>query len=120
MYENNWASLNSRPVPAWFEDAEFGIFIHWGLYSVPAFAQKGQYAEWYGFNLLNKESATYKFHVENYGADFQYADFVKDFKAELFDAEEWVKLFEKAGAKYINIVSKHHDGFCMYDTDYAW
>ncbi|MEI6579873.1 MAG: alpha-L-fucosidase [Eubacteriales bacterium] len=120
MYENNWASLNSRPVPAWFEDAKFGIFIHWGLYSVPAWAEKGRYAEWYGYNLLNKEDATFKFHTENYGADFQYADFVKDFKAELFDANEWVKLFEKAGAKYINIVSKHHDGFCMYKTDYAW
>lgn len=120
MYENNWEALNSRPVPLWFEDAKFGIFIHWGLYSVPAFAEKGKYAEWYGYNLSNKESATYKFHERNYGANFQYADFVKDFKAELFDAGEWVKLFEKAGAKYINFVSKHHDGFCMYDTDYAW
>ncbi len=120
MYENNWESLNSRPIPSWFEDAKFGIFIHWGLYSVPAFAEKGRYAEWYGSEMMNKDSSTYKFHVRNYGEGFMYADFVKDFKAELFDAEEWVKLFEKAGAKYINIVSKHHDGFCMYKTDYAW
>lgn len=120
MYQNNWESLNARPVPAWFEDAKFGIFIHWGLYSVPAFAKKGQYAEWYGHNMLDKNSETWRFHVKNYGENFQYADFVKDFKAELFDAQEWVKLFEDAGAKYINIVSKHHDGFCMYKTDYAW
>ena len=120
MYENNWESLNSRPIPSWFEDAKFGIFIHWGLYSVPAFAPKGRYAEWYGNEMLNKESETYKFHVKNYGENFKYADFIKDFKAELFDAKEWVKLFEEAGAKYINIVSKHHDGFCMYETGYAW
>lgn len=120
MYQNNWDSLNARPVPAWFEDAKFGIFIHWGLYSVPAWAPKGKYAEWYGMHMLDKQGETCQFHVENYGEAFQYADFVKDFKAELFDAQEWVKLFEDAGAKYINIVSKHHDGFCMYKTDYAW
>lgn len=120
MYENNWESLNSRPIPSWFEDAKFGIFIHWGLYSVPAYAARGKYAEWYGMHMLDKQDSTYQFHAENYGENFQYADFVKDFKAELFDAEEWAKLFQKAGAKYINIVSKHHDGFCMYKTGYAW
>lgn len=120
MYENNWESLNSRPIPSWFEDAKFGIFIHWGLYSVPAWAPRGSYAEWYGFNMHNKDNPTYDFHREQYGENFKYANFVKDFKAELFDADEWVKLFEKAGAQYINIVSKHHDGFCMYQSDYAW
>lgn len=120
MFENNWESLNSRQVPAWFEDAKFGIFIHWGLYSVPAFAPKGNYSEWYWYNLNKEGNPTRDFHEETYGKDFQYTDFVNGFKAELFDAKAWVDLFEKSGAKYMNIVSKHHDGFCLYKTDYAW
>ncbi len=99
MYTNDWESLNSRPLPTWFEDAKFGIFIHWGLYSVPAYAPLGTYAEWYGYNMNNPENETYHFHRKNYGENFKYSDFVKDFKAELFDAEDWVSLFEKAGAK---------------------
>ncbi len=125
LYEANWESLDSRPVPKWFGDAKFGIFIHWGLYSVPAYSKKGGYAEWYGcyLELARREGwedyPILKFHNRTYGKDFDYADFVKDFKAEMFDANEWVKLFQNAGAKYINFVSKHHDGFCMYKTDYA-
>ena len=124
IYENNWESLNLRPVPGWFEDAKFGIFIHWGLYSVPAYAPRGQYAEWYGYHCDEREAETgneyYKYHQETYGKDFKYSDFVSGFKAENFDAKQWVKLFEEAGAKYINFVSKHHDGFCMYQTEHAW
>lgn len=119
-YENNWESLNSRPVPQWFADAKFGIFIHWGLYSVPAFTGKGQYAEWYKMQLGDTESPAAVFHNRVYGKSFLYEDFVKDFKAELFDAHRWAELFAHSGAKYINFVSKHHDGFCMYKTDYAW
>lgn len=123
-YQNNWESLNSRPVPQWFADAKFGIFIHWGLYSVPAFAPKGQYAEWY-WNALNcpnpneNQLAFREFHKKTYGENFDYTDFVGMFKAECFDADEWAQLFERSGAKYINLVSKHHDGFCMYKSEYA-
>ncbi len=121
LYEKNWASLNTRPVPAWFEDAKFGIFIHWGLYSVPAFAGKTDYAEWYGWNLRSeKENATTAFHKRVCGGKKQYADFVADFQAELFDAGEWADIFRRSGAKYINFVSKHHDGFCMFKTAHAW
>ena len=118
-YENNWASLNARPVPAWFADAKFGIFIHWGLYSVPAYTKTGDYAEWYAKQLEEGKPEVRAFHERVYGKA-AYADFVSGFKAELFDAEKWADLFERAGAKYINFVSKHHDGFCMYKTDYAW
>lgn len=121
LYENNWQSLNSRPVPEWFGDAKFGIFIHFGLYSVPAFTAEGQYAEWYMIHLQDEgQKAVRDFHKRTYGENFKYEDFVSGFKCELFDADKWAKLFEDSGAKYINITSKHHDGFCLWKTDYAW
>ncbi len=122
-YENNWQSLNSREVPQWFEDAKFGIFIHWGLYSVPAYAPKGCYSEWYAYHCdreTDNDMRYRDFHVKHYGKNFKYNDFVPMFTAENFDAKEWVQLFEDAGAKYMNLVSKHHDGYCLYQSDYAW
>ncbi len=119
LYENNWESLNTRPVPAWFGEAKFGIFIHWGLYSVPAFSDKNQYAEWYGMQINDENHPAREFHDRVYGKDFRYADFVDMFKAELFDADEWAELFRDSGARYINLVSKHHDGFCMYKNPYS-
>lgn len=119
-YENNWQSLNARPVPAWFEDAKFGIFIHWGLYSVPAYTQNGAYAEWYWKQLEEEGSEAGAFHKRVYGENVHYEDFVSGFGAELFDAKKWAELFKKAGAKYINLVSKHHDGFCLYKSAHAW
>lgn len=120
LYENNWESLNARPVPDWFGDAKFGIFIHWGLYSVPAYTRRGQYAEWYGmqYGKANQPEVS-EFHERVYGKNFKYADFVNGFKAELFDADEWAELFQNAGARYINLTSKHHDGFCLFKTDLA-
>ena len=93
-YENNWESLNSRQVPTWFEDAKFGIFIHWGLYSVPAYAPFGDYAEWYGWSLRlenpNERQKMYvEYHKKHYGENFRYEDFVPGFTAENFDADEW-------------------------------
>jgi len=120
IYEPTWESLDSRPCPEWFDEAKFGIFIHWGLYSVPAWAAKGQYAEWYWNHMKNKDGETWKFHVENYGADFKYQDFVAGFKAELFDPAQWAELFAKAGARYIVPTSKHHDGFCLWPSPYSW
>ena len=119
-YENNWESLNARPVPEWFSDAKFGIFIHWGLYSVPAYTAKGQYSEWYMQQYRDEKTETCQFHNRVYGPEYRYEDFVSGFKAELFDAKKWAQLFQKSGARYINLVSKHHDGFCMYKSDYAW
>lgn len=120
-YENNWESLNSRPVPEWFADAKFGIFIHWGLYSVPAYTTRGHYAEWYQWQIEKQpEQGAKEWHDKVYGENYRYTDFVDGFKAELFDAEKWADLFKKSGAKYINITSKHHDGFCLFKTDHAW
>ncbi|MCR5042085.1 MAG: alpha-L-fucosidase [Clostridia bacterium] len=122
-YSNNWQSLNTRPVPEWFSDAKFGIFIHWGIYSVPAYAPKGCYAEWYGYHCSNPDGnendrAYYEHHQKHYPG-MRYNDFVSGFRAENFDARQWVGLFADAGARYMNLVSKHHDGFCMWGSKYS-
>jgi len=113
-YEPNWASLDKRPTPAWFAEGRFGIFIHWGVYSVPAWAPRGRYAEWYWNHMHNKKGATWKYHVKTYGADFKYQQFAPMFKAEKFKPDQWAALFEKAGARYVVLTSKHHYGFCLW------
>lgn len=117
-YQPTWESLDSRPVPQWFKDAKFGIFIHWGVYSVPAYSTVGNYAEWYQNGLVNGDSARIKFHKEKFG-NRTYYDLANDFKAELFNPDEWAKLFEASGAKYIVLTSKHHDGFCLWPSKEA-
>lgn len=112
-YKDNWDSLARHKTPQWFLDAKFGIFIHWGIYSVPAFG-----SEWYSRNMYIQGSPEFEHHVKTYGAhkDFGYKDFIPMFKAENFDAAEWISLFKRAGAKYIVPVAEHHDGFQMYDS----
>ncbi|MEP7251523.1 MAG: alpha-L-fucosidase [Ginsengibacter sp.] len=121
-YDSTWESLDSRKVPEWFTDAKFGIFIHWGVYSVPAWAPKGNYAEWYQHALHDSASKTLEYHKKTYG-DMSYYKFGDMFKAELFNPDEWAQLFEKSGAKYIVLTSKHHDGFCLWpskEADREW
>ena len=115
-YEPNWKSLDQRPTPQWFEDAKFGIFIHWGVYSVPAWGEKTKYAEWYWHDMMNKNGGTWKFHEKTYGADFKYEDFAPRFNAEMFDPDQWADLFEKSGAKYVVLTSKHHEGFPLWPS----
>ncbi len=112
-YQATWESLEKYKIPDWFRDAKFGIFIHWGIYSVPAFQN-----EWYPRNMYVKDSKEFKHHIEVYGPQnkFGYKDFIPMFKAQNFDADKWVDLFKKAGAKYIVPVAEHHDGFAMYNT----
>ncbi len=119
-YEANWESIDSRPNPQWFEDAKFGIFIHWGVYSVPAWGPEDRYAEWYWHDMQNKDGATWQFHKETYGEEFKYQDFVPDFTCELFDPAEWADIFKRSGAKYIVLTSKHHEGYCLWPNDEAW
>jgi alpha-L-fucosidase len=113
-FRPDWESLQNYQVPTWYEDAKFGIFIHWGLYSVPAFA-----SEWYSRNMYQPGSEEFKHHVATYGpqSKFGYKDFIPVFRAERFDASPWARLFREAGAKYVVPVAEHHDGFPMYDSN---
>jgi len=130
-YRPAWESLDKRPTPAWFEDSKFGIFIHWGVYSVPAWGPTGddvgvydKYSEWYWNKLLNKSSKVNRhfeeFHLRTYGPNFKYQDFAPMFKAELFRPDEWADLFRKSGAKYIVLTSKHHEGFTLWPSAHSW
>lgn len=114
-----WESLDARPTPEWFLDAKFGVFIHWGVYSVPAWGVVGQYSEWYWRRIASttaKEAPWREFHAKNYGESFHYMDFAPQFKAELFDARRWADLFARAGIKYVVPTSKHHDGFALWPS----
>jgi alpha-L-fucosidase len=118
-YQPTWESIDARPVPAWFEDAKFGIFIHYGLYSVPAWAKKGEYSEWY-WECMAKRGELWDRHVRVWGEDFAYQDFVRHFNCEFYDADHWADLFQRSGARYVVPTSKHHDGFCLWPSRFAW
>src|SRR5689334_20939051 len=124
-YEANWESLDKRPTPNWYTDARFGIFIHWGVYSVPAYSPVGKYAEWYWNSLdkgptdRGKPNPTWEFHKKNYGENFPYANFAPMFKTEMYDPAYWAKVFEESGAKYIVLTSKHHEGFTLWQNQQA-
>jgi alpha-L-fucosidase len=109
----DWESLKAYEVPDWYKDAKFGIFIHWGVYSVPAFG-----SEWYPRQMYIAGTPEFKHHVETYGPQdkFGYKDFIPMFKAERYDPAAWAELFKKSGAKYVVPVAEHHDGFAMYDS----
>ena len=112
-FRPDWQSLQNYKVPEWYMDAKFGIFIHWGVYSVPAFGN-----EWYPRNMYTEGSEEYKHHIATYGAQdkFGYKDFIPLFKAEKYDPAAWAQLFKESGAKYVVPVFEHHDGFAMYDN----
>ena len=113
-YKDTWSSLSNHKVPDWYYKAKFGIFIHWGLYSVPACAN-----EWYSRNMYIKGMPAYEHHIKTYGPqkEFGYKDFIPMFTAEKFDPQEWVQLFREAGAQYMVPVAEHHDGFQMYRSE---
>jgi alpha-L-fucosidase len=116
-YQPTETSLDGHQAPYWFQGAKFGIFIHWGVYSVPAWAPVGkQYAEWYWDQMQDPANPTYAHHRDTYGEDFAYDDFIPRFTARKFDPRAWVELFRDAGAQYHVLTSKHHEGFALWDT----
>jgi alpha-L-fucosidase len=137
LYEPTLASVKQHPVPDWFNDAKLGIFIHWGLYSVPAWAPltgeyhqviarqgwagwfaRNPYAEWYLNSLRISGSPTHQFHRQTYGERFAYDEFVPRFNAAIqaWNPSEWAELFQQAGARYVVLTTKHHDGFLLWPS----
>ncbi|XP_076459391.1 alpha-L-fucosidase-like [Babylonia areolata] len=115
-YEPNWASLDSRPLPAWYDESKIGIFLHWGVFSVPSYNSAWFWYQWKGL----KTSNVVEFMEENYKPDFTYADFAPDFKAEFYDPLRWADIFNASGAKYVVLVTKHHEGFTNWPSKYSW
>ena len=121
-YQPNWDSLDKRPTPAWFSDAKFGIFIHWGVYSVPSYAPvlpgRLAYAEWYWHAITEGkkpkanpvDAGSWEYHKRVYGPDFSYQDLAQQFRAELFDPDHWADVFQRSGARYVASTSKHQIG----------
>jgi len=114
VYDTTWESLDSRPVPKWFNEAKFGIFIVWGPYSVPGWAPVGAYAEWYGHRAWQKRKGYWDFYKKNYGEKFNYRQFGEKMTAAKWDPDKWAKLFADAGAKYVAFCAKYHDGYCLW------
>lgn len=112
-FKDDWESLYQYEAPSWYRRAKFGIFIHWGVYAVPAFEN-----EWYPRNMYIQGSSAYEHHLKTYGPhkDFGYKDFVPQFRAEHFDPDSWAELFQQSGARYVVPVAEHHDGFQMYNS----
>jgi alpha-L-fucosidase len=132
-FEPAWESIKKHRVPGWYEDAKLGIFIHWGLYSVPGWApptgelgkvdwsqwfSNNPYAEWYMNTWRIKDSQTWKYHVRTYGEDFDYLNFVPQFNqaVQQWNPKEWASLFKEVGARYVVLTTKHHDGFTLWPS----
>jgi len=118
-YEPTWESLKRHQTPEWLQEGKFGIYTHWGPYSVPAF---GGNATWYSHAMyMDPNSEARKHHEKMYGPldKFGYKDYIPMFTAEKFDADEWAELFAKAGARFAGPVAEHHDGFAMWDTKWS-
>src|SRR5512147_2599002 len=105
-FEPTWESLRHYQVPDWYQNGKFGIFIHWGVYSVPAFGN-----EWYPRNMYLPYQPEFEHHLKTYGphAKFGYKDFIPHLRADRFDPAEWADLFKTAGARYVVPVAEHHD-----------
>lgn len=143
-YQPDWESLAAYEAPEWYLDAKFGIWPHWGVYSVPAY-RGDQAAEWYGRFMHCVEKGpdkrpkknepdvilnefydsrglkTAQYHRDTYGPpeEYGYHEFVDQWKAERFDADEWADLAVRSGAKFFCMMAQHHDSFSLYDSDHT-
>lgn len=127
-YKPTWDSLDAHTVPDWFHDAKLGIFVHWGVPSVPGWAPKdaeleaagsSPYADWYPYFMYEEGSPTWEYHRETYGEDVEYSDFIPRWEASNWDPDRWADLFADVGAGYVVLVAEHHDGFPLWDSQYT-
>ncbi|XP_069827485.1 tissue alpha-L-fucosidase [Dendropsophus ebraccatus] len=115
-YTPDWDSLDKRPLPSWYDEAKFGIFLHWGVFSVPSFG-----SEWFWWNWQHEKIPAYvQYMSRNYPPGFSYADFAAQFTAEFYDPDSWAELFQAAGAKYVVLTTKHHEGFTNWGSPVSW
>ena len=114
-WEATWESLDSRPNPKWYDESKFGIFIHWGVFSVPAFGSEWFWWYWQG----TKNPAYEEFIRKTEHGNFAYADYAHRFDASLYQPREWADLFAKSGAQYVVLTSKHNEGYCNWDSKEA-
>lgn len=116
-YLPTWDSIDSRPLPSWYDQDKIGIFVHWGVFSVPSFG-----SEWFWWSWLGSSpnSATVEFMGKNYKPGFSYAEFGPQFTAEFYKPDDWADLFKKAGAKYVVLTSKHHEGYTLWPSANSW
>ncbi|XP_046584535.1 alpha-L-fucosidase-like [Haliotis rubra] len=115
-YQNNWKSLDARPLPSWYDESKVGIFLHWGVFSVPSYSSEWFWEQW----KMAKQYNVVLFMMENYRPDFTYADFAPQFKAEFYSPERWADIFKASGAKYLVLVTKHHEGFTNWPSNYSF
>lgn len=116
-YAPNWESLDKRPLPSWYDEAKFGIFLHWGVFSVPSYKGAWLWDWWKG---PKPRPSIVNFMKQNYPPDFTYADFAPQFTAEFFNPHAWAKILEASGAGYVVLTTKHHEGYCMWPSNYSW
>ncbi|KAA8586197.1 hypothetical protein FQN60_007766 [Etheostoma spectabile] len=117
-YTANWTSLDARPLPKWYDEAKIGIFVHWGVFSVPGF---GQFSEWFWYWWHSQRRAEeVEFMQKNYPPGFKYADFASEFRAEFFEPDKWADIFKASGARYVVFTSKHHEGFTNWPSASSW
>jgi len=116
LVEENWESIDSRTVPEWYDKAKVGIFVHWGLFSVPSYGNEWIWHEW----KSDQNADIVNFIEKNYRPGFTYQEFASQLTAEFFNATEWAELFKKAGAKYVVLTSKHHEGYTLWPSKYTY
>ncbi|KAL5106120.1 Tissue alpha-L-fucosidase [Taenia crassiceps] len=116
-YTADWASLDTRPLPSWYDESKIGIFIHWGVFSVPSYV-----SEWFWWYWQGKppDPKVWVYMQTYYGSDFSYPDFAQSFRAEFFNPERWAEIFNASGAKYVVFTAKHHEGYCNWPSPVSW
>lgn len=119
QYTPDWASLDARPLPPWYDEAKLGIFVHWGVFSVPSFGT--YFSEWFWFWWKTKRRLPeVEFMRRFYPPGFKYTDFAPDFRAEFFNPDVWADIFKASGARYVVFTSKHHEGFTNWPSPVSW